>query len=170
MSKKQIRNASKEGSKKSKDVLAMHETTGGLFYQITVENSLGRWDLIEHTMGSFNQGDGLKMSKALVSSNDDKVIIYIHVPTENETSEVTSLTWAQFILPVCGPNATLTHTDNFARIEIPLDSVNNIYPLKIRDTVMNTGFSFLRKHQLIVDEPEDVEDYVGWAENVGIEW
>jgi hypothetical protein len=179
---KLLKAAIKEGGKKGQDICGLNEMGGVLFYHITTDNSFGRWDLLEATMGGFNaeidpeaedrKGGASHLGKALFSAGDDKLIAYVNVPKKVESAGATGKEWAESFMLVLGPGAKIVEAKgDFLKIEAPKDENANLYPLKMRDAAIGLGFDFLRKRKLVVDADSDDDiDFGAQAAAGGVEW
>lgn len=155
---------------------------GGVqFFHLTMDNSFGRWELIEQSMAGFNteidetaeerKGGAGHLGKALLSAGDEAVIIYCHVPAP-ANKEATARQWVEAMLPGMGKGAKIIEEKgDFIKAIAPGDERAGLYPLKMRDTLINQGFEFLKKKKLVIDAGSDDDvDYGAMADEAGITW
>lgn len=179
--KKLFKAAKKEGGKKGQDISGLNEMGGVLFFHVTIDNSFGRWDLLDETMNGFNtevdpaaedrKGGAGHLSKAIFSAGEKELLIYVHVPAANKEL-ASGKEWVEALLPGMGAAAKIIEEKgDFIKVVCPGDPDNALYPLKMRDLAINQGFDFLRKRKLVVDaDSDDDVNYGDMAAEAGVSW
>jgi hypothetical protein len=179
--KDEIKAAKKEGGKKGQDICGLNEMGGVMFFHLTMDNSFGRWDLIELSMEGFNtpvdpsaedrKGGAGHLGKCLLSAGEKEVILYAHVPAP-ANKEATAKEWVSAMLPGMGKQAKIIEEKgDYIKAVCPGDEKAGLYPLKMRDTLINQGFEFLKKKKLVIDAGSDDDvDYGALAAEGGVEW
>lgn len=182
LTKAQIKELKKEGSQKYVQLKNMSKLSDNRFFMIDVSAPSGNFEQLQYIMNIVNtpanrneqdnpNGPWL-FGKVLLSAGDDKLTLIAHVPA-NMHDQLTPSDWLCGMLPnseseseSCNEHLSnsITTLENgtIAYSFLHADHSKNIYPLKIRDTLISNGFTFLRQRNLISsnndsDDDNDVE-------------
>lgn len=175
MSEPRIKLAETEGVKKGQYIRGLSDIGGVNFFHVVLENCDGNWELVEAAMKGINSSSGgaENIAKALLSANDDRLCIYLHVP-ELLSETISIKDW--FSVLVHGSKATILDGQNlnkshlnelnsskwgFAKAE--LLRADNVFPLKVRDEIIGQGFAYLLSKGVIpADDSDEYEINEEW--------
>jgi len=159
----------------------MADMGGVNFFHVAIEAANGDWELLQEAMNAANKevdeaaedrkGGGGSYGKIFFSAGDDELIMLGHVP-EALKDKIDLNDWMQAICDSGIKGKIVGSVEkNLLKASAAADRNNNLFPLKMRDTAIGAGFSYLRKKGLVVDaDSDDDVDYAGMAEAGGIEW
>lgn len=154
----------KEGGKKAQDIAGLRDMGGVSYFHVSVDSPGAQWDLMDILMKGMNtpcpedaderRGGAEGIGKAIMSYNDDKLCIHMHVPSNLPDCSIEE--W--FGAMCAGYKATILEgaTKEFLKGEVAADPDNNIYPIKVRDDMINKGYQHLAAKQLVM--PDDGSD------------
>lgn len=185
--KKKLNKLAQDGFKLGQTISGMYKDTmnpnhpekeGNCFFNLCPLDCDGDLSLMEkvlegmHKDQSKSKSPPLKfpyhLGKMLLSAGDDRLSVIVHVP-DCLLDKLKPVDWIEIVKPLNG--IIIETSTNMAKAYIPADQVNNRYPLKDRDILSNASFALLRSKNLMNDpESDDEPDYVGMAQEAGIEW
>lgn len=174
---KKLAKIRKEGGKKGVEIEGAADMGGLQFFNTCVELPEGNLELLVESMKAMNakcdpseeerKGGAGKLGKLLLNCTDGTLNIVSYVPKHQ--TEVNATEWLQHVVNMCGAAKFVSVKEcegcspaNWATVEIAKDGDNNLFPIKMRDTAITEGYSFLKKKGLFPDgdDDEDDEDYV----------
>lgn len=170
MSKKQLNQVFQDGVQKGKTLAFMHTETNNLFFNMSVENCEGNFQLLEKWLSGVHKDlrRGNKtyqkypdqLGLMAFSSGNDSLAILCFVP--NELLEtLTPVEWLQNVVNQEGEKVS----NNLVKFEMKADPSQNRYPLKDRDMYCSKSFGFLRSKGLMNDEESEEEvDYSAFCD------
>lgn len=158
----------KEGGKKAQDIAGLRDMGGVSYFHVSMDTCAGDFDLLQCAMNGMNKlcpedaeersGGADEIGKCLLSYNDDKLAIYMHVP--KNLQEVCSIDDWFGALSAGFPVKKLSGDKEFIKAELLSDPDNNIFPMKIRDDMINKGYQHLAAQQLVMPDDDDEDDVV----------
>lgn len=168
------RAAYKEGGKKGQDLCGM-SAFGVHHFCVSLESPGSDWNLMQLVMDGMNkdvdpEGDDRKggakdIAKILFCAAEDKLIIYAHVPVEQQKGT----TCKDFLEACCSAIDVkpFEQSEFYGKAEVSLDIEKGRFPIKLKDEAIAAGFAFLRSRELILDD--DSDDEINFADECGID-
>lgn len=182
---KTVKAVIKEGGKKGQDLQGVSETGGVSYFNINVDNTnLVKGDLvllekfleganIEVEEGSEERKGGAGgLAKFLLSAGDDQLAIIGQVPKSlpEEKRKLSLEDWWNDLKTVMGGEPTIVEqNEEIIKAVLKADQEKGVFPLKVRDAVIDQSFRLLRQKGLLPDNDSDSDD-VNYAEAAGVEW
>lgn len=168
--KKLLAKVDKEGGKKAQDIAGMRDMGGVSYFHVSVETCDADFELLDICMKAMNtpcpedaderRGGAEEIAKVILSYNDDKLALVVNVPANLQ--DVCSIEdWFQAMAagyPTC--KKVGESTKEFLRAEIKAEPDNNLYPIKIRDDMINKGYQHLAAQKLVMPDEEDDDEMV----------
>jgi hypothetical protein len=165
---KLVAKVDKEGGKKAQDIAGLRDMGGVSYFHVSVDSPEADWELMQVCMDGMNRpcpedaeerrGGADEIGKALMSYNDTKLAIYMHVP-KNLIEKCSIDDWFGAMSAGYTVNK-LDGSAEFIRAEVAADPDNNIYPIKVRDDMINKGYQHLAAQQLVMPDDDDDDDIV----------
>ena len=174
---KQKKACIKEGGKKGQDLGGM-STFGVHFFLTAMDEPKGNLDLLKLCMEGANkevdpEGDDRKggagdLAKIFLSAGDTNLAIMAHMPVECQGKGTSLTEWTEAIIADVPGGAKITIIDEFfATVEIAGNPDKGLFPLKLRDACIGSGFAHLRAKGLVLDD--DSDDDVNYADAAGVD-
>lgn len=165
---KLIAKCAKEGGKKAQDIAGLRDMGGVSYFHVSLDSCDADFELMEHSMQGMNKdcpedaeersGGAGDIGKCLLSYNDDKLAIYMHVP--KNLQDVCSIDEWYDALTEGTKFKKLSGDKEFIKAEMLADQDNGIYPIKIRDDIINKGYRHLEAKQLVMPDDDDEDEVV----------
>lgn len=135
----------------------------------------GSWELLDQVLAGANtevdpegeerKGGAGALGKLFLSASVQALLFSFHVPAE--LSELLSLQeWYDEVAAPLGA-VILSRDETHIRAEAKGDASKELFPLKMRDSAVNTSFGLLRKKKLVLDDEEDEVDLSALQEAAG---
>lgn len=165
--KKIIAKADKEGGKKAQDIAGLRDMGGVSYFHVSIDTPGSDWQLMEVCMEGMNRpcpedaderrGGAEAIGKVLLSYSDEKLVMYMHVP--KNLSECSIDEWFDAMCVGYKVNK-LSGDSEFIKAEVAADPDNNVYPIKVRDDMINKGYQHLAAKKLVMPDDDDDDDIV----------
>ena len=174
----------KEGVKRAQMFSSMNKGCGLSFFCTIVEIDIAEGssqpntiDLLKSVMEGANKNSKAKMwGKFFITSNDTQVVGYGHVPKSLAVeTKIDIIRWHD-ILTRDLPNVETQYNEesiddkDFIGFVSTVDPQAEMFPFKLCDDIVQKNIDFLKKEKMIVQESDDGDDEVNFAEEAGIEW
>jgi len=167
--KKLLAKCDKEGGKKAQDIAGMRDMGGVSYFHVSIDFSNADFELLQITMDAMNKpcpedaderrGGAEDIGKVLLSYNDERLAFYMHVPDCLKEKGCNIDEW--FDAMCTGYKAEkLSGDKSFIQAIIPADPDNNVYPIKVKDDMINKGYQHLASKQLVMPDEEDDDEIV----------
>jgi hypothetical protein len=161
--KKLIAKCDKEGGKKAQDLAGMRDMGGVAYFHVSIDTCQADWELLEACMVAMNKpcpedaderrGGAEDIGKVLISYIDEKLALYMHVPSNLECD---MNEW--FSAMTDGYTVNKIFSDKvYIKAEIKADPDANVFPIKVKDDVINKGYQMLTLKKLVMPD-EDSDD------------
>lgn len=167
--KKLLAKVAKEGGKKAQDIAGMKDMGGVSYFHVSIEFSDADFDLLQITMDAMNtpcpedaderRGGAEDIGKVLLSYNDTRLAIYMHVPKCLEEKGCNIDEWYG-AMSEGYPVEKISGDSTFLKAIVKADPDNNIYPIKVRDDMINKGYQHLAAKQLVMPDDDSDDDMV----------
>jgi len=165
--KKLVAKADKEGGKKAQDIAGMRDMGGVAYFHVSVDFPAGDMDLMEVVMKAMNQpcpedaderrGGAEDIGKVLLSYNDSQLALYMHVPANLPECKIEE--W--FAAMSVGYEPVIISQDaNYIKAVIKQDIEKSVYPIKVKDDVINKGYQHLASKKLVMPDDDDEDELV----------
>lgn len=151
----------KEGGKRGVEIEGAADMGGLQFFCTAVEEPQGDLELTKKSMEAMNQesdpaeeerkGGSGHIGKMIFSAGSERLSICAYVPKEKQEN-CNCKEWLEKVLSLYPSGKLDSSSDDVCCGFIPTDSDKNIFPLKIRETLILEANNFLRKKGLF---PED---------------
>jgi hypothetical protein len=155
----------KEGGKKAQDIAGLRDMGGVSYFHVSMEACDADFDLLQCAMDGMNKpcpedaeersGGADEIGKCLLSYNNDKLAIYMHVPKNLVACSIDE--WYD-ALSTGFPVQKISGDKEFIKAVMMADPDNNIYPIKIRDDMINKGYQHLASKQLVMPDDDDEDE------------
>jgi len=164
--KKLIAKADKEGGKKAQDIAGMKDMGGVAYFHVSLDLCGDDWELLEACMKAMNvpcpedaderRGGAEDIGKVLVSYTDAKLCLYMHVPAglECKIDE-----WFGAMTTTYTP-VVISNDGTFIKAEIVANPDKNVFPIKVKDDVINKGYQMLTEKKLVMPDEDDDDEMV----------
>jgi hypothetical protein len=166
----------KEGGKKGQDLAGMSDMGGVKFFHCAVVKPDGSLPLLAKVLAGMNRevdpsaddrkGGAGGIGKMVLSAGRDQVAVACHVPAALE-DQLTAVEWLEAVLKPMG-GEVVGQNGGIVYAVAKGDQSKEMFPLKMRDAGINSGFEVLKGKRLVVDDESD--DDVNYAELAGVEW
>jgi len=164
--KKLVAKCDKEGGKKAQDIAGMKDMGGVAYFHVSIDMCGTDWELLETCMKAMNvpcpedaderRGGAEAIGKVLVSYTDAKLCLYMHVPAGLECKMDE---WFHAMTKDYKPKVIL-NDGTFIKAEIIADPDTNVFPIKVKDDVINKGYQMLTEKKLVMPDDEDDDEMV----------
>lgn len=176
---KKLAKVRKEGGKKGVEIEGAADMGGLQFFNTVVDLPEGNLELLLESMKAMNaksdpseeerKGGAGKIGKILLNWTEDTLNAVAYVP-KHHTGEVKAIEWLQYVCEMAmgGPTNAAgvvkacegVDSASYAVAEMKKDGEKNIFPIKMRDTAITEGYSYLKKRGLFPDGDDDDDDFV----------
>jgi len=157
----------KEGGKRGVEIEGAADMGGLQFFCTSVDEPQGSLDFLEESVKAMNfksdpteeerKGGSGHIGKMVFSAGMEQLAIVAYVPEEKQ-SELVCKEWLEKVLALFpGGNITKEGKDICVGT-IPTNSEKNIFPLKIRESLILEANNFLRSKGLFPDNDDDDSD------------
>lgn len=158
----------KEGGKKAQDIAGLRDMGGVSYFHVSIDSCEADFELLDICMKGMNKpcpedaderrGGAEDIGKVLLSYNDTQLAMYMHVPKSLQTS----CSIDEWFDAMCvGYKVNKISGDNeFLQATVAADPDNNIYPIKVRDDMINKGYQHLAAKQLVMPDDDDDDEMV----------
>lgn len=165
---KVIDKCDKEGGKKAQDIAGLRDMGGVSYFHLAIEFAEADFDLLEVVMKAMNtpcpedaderRGGADEIGKCLLSYNDEQLAIYMHVP--KNLQDVCAIDGWFNAATEGYKTVKLSSDKEYIKATIIADQENNIYPIKVRDDMINKGYQYLAGKKLVMPDDDDEDDVV----------
>lgn len=166
---KRIAKVDKEGGKKAQDIAGLRDMGGVSYFHVAMESCEGDFANLDIAMKAMNRpcpedaderrGGAEDIGKVLMSYNDERLAFLMNVPPSLQDKCSIADWYGAFTegYPV------VKHGEDSAEYMagyIKQDADNNIFPMKIRDEMINKGFAYLKAKNLVLEDDDDDDEMV----------
>jgi hypothetical protein len=158
---KVLKKVIKEGGKRGVEIEGAADMGGLQFFCTSVDEPQGDIDLLNKSVEAMNEksdpseeerkGGSGAIGKMVFSAGVDQLAIVAYVP-ESKHEELVCEEWLQKVLSLFPGSKVTKSAKDYCSGIIPTNSDKNIFPLKIRESLILEANNFLRKKGLF---PED---------------
>merc|ERR1712166_1207413 len=142
---------------------------GGLqYFSTSVDEPEGDMELLIKSMEAMNEksdpeqeerkGGSGEIGKMIFSCGTDQLSVCAYVP-ESKQGDVDCKEWLKKVLDLHG-GEILTDSKGVSTGRVKTDSEKNIFPLKIRESMILESNNFLRKRGLFPEDDDDSDEMV----------
>lgn len=167
--KKQLKNVIKEGGKRGVEIEGAADMGGLQFFCTSVDEPQGDLELVLESVKAMNvksdpteeerKGGSGQIGKMVFSAGVDQLAIVAYVP-EDKQKELNCEEWLSKVLSLYAGQLKVGGADYSTGV-ILTDGNKNIFPLKIRESLILEANNFLRGKGLFPeDNGDDDDDYV----------
>eukprot|EP00444_Apocalathium_aciculiferum_P032674 CAMPEP_0183485514 /NCGR_PEP_ID=MMETSP0370-20130417/179467_1 /TAXON_ID=268820 /ORGANISM="Peridinium aciculiferum, Strain PAER-2" /LENGTH=407 /DNA_ID=CAMNT_0025678819 /DNA_START=48 /DNA_END=1272 /DNA_ORIENTATION=- len=156
----------KEGGKRGVEIEGAADMGGLQFFCTSVDEPEGDIELLLESVKAMNEksdpteeerkGGSGNIGKMVFSAGVDQLAIVAYV-AEDKQAECSCQEWMEKVLSLFGGKLISSAKDYSAGV-ILTDSNNNIFPLKIRESLILEANNFLRKRGLFPEDNSDDDD------------
>jgi len=159
----------KEGGKKAQDIAGMRDMGGVSYFHVSVETCDADFELLDICMAGMNKpcpedaderrGGAEDIGKVLLSYNDTRLAFIMHVPKSLTQCSITG--WYDAMAkdyPTMKKEGE--PTAEYLKGYIIGEPDKNLYPIKIRDDMINKGYQWLASQQLVMPDEESDDELV----------
>merc|ERR1711935_570901 len=143
---------------------------GGLqFFCTSVEEPDGDVELLSESLKAMNaksdptdeerKGGSGHIGKMVFSAGTEQLAIAAYVPEEKQ-GELVCKEWLEKVLSLFPGGKVLSEDKFLCSGEIPADGDKNIFPLKIRESLILEANNYLRKLGLFPEDKDDSDEMV----------
>lgn len=167
--KKLLAKVAKEGGKKAQDIAGMKDMGGVSYFHVSIEFADADFDLLQITMDAMNtpcpedaderRGGAEDIGKVLLSYNDKQLAIFMHVPECLKDAGCDIEQWYGAMAEGY-PVEKISADSQFLKAVVKADPDNNVYPIKVRDDMINKGYQHLAAKQLVMPDDDDDDELV----------
>merc|ERR1719359_1444184 len=157
----------KEGGKKGAEVAGAADMGGMTHMNVSLDLPEGRTDMMLKALEAMNvdvdpmaeetKGGAGHVAKALFSYGTDRVGVVVYVPAELE-ERVAANVWAQEILAPLGGELKKGANAKIAKGFVLGDAAKDLYPIKMKDTLLQNSIAYLQKIGVFPSGDSDEED------------
>eukprot|EP00462_Mataza_sp_D1_P023999 CAMPEP_0175142442 /NCGR_PEP_ID=MMETSP0087-20121206/12807_1 /TAXON_ID=136419 /ORGANISM="Unknown Unknown, Strain D1" /LENGTH=689 /DNA_ID=CAMNT_0016426257 /DNA_START=56 /DNA_END=2125 /DNA_ORIENTATION=- len=159
----------KEGGKKAQDIAGLRDMGGVAYFHVAMENCEGDFELLNIAMEAMNRpcpedaeerrGGADEIGKVLLSYNDARLAFIMNVPKcLHEKCSIKD--WFAAFTEGFDVVMEGKSSSEYMAGYIKQDQEKGIFPMKIRDDMINKGFAFLKAKQLVLDDDDDEDEMV----------
>lgn len=158
----------KEGGKKAQDIAGMKDMGGVSYFHVAVDTCNADFELLDICMKAMNKpcpedaderrGGAEDIGKVLMSYNDDQLALYMNVPaclSDCSIDEWFTAMCAGYKVEKVGESSS-----SYLKGIVKADPDNNVYPIKVRDDMINKGYQHLAAKQLVMPDDSDDDEMV----------
>lgn len=165
--KKLLAKCDKEGGKKAQDIAGMKDMGGVAYFHVSIDSCDADFELLDVCMKAMNKpcpedaderrGGAEDIGKVLLSYNDAQLALYMHVPPSLPDCKIDE--W--FDAMTDGYKVEKISSDSeYIKALIKQDIDNNVYPIKVKDDVINKGYQHLASKKLVMPDDDDDDELV----------
>jgi len=169
LKQKLIAKVDKEGGKKAQDIAGLRDMGGVSYFHVSMEHCAGDFELINIAMEAMNRpcpedaeerrGGADEIGKVLISYNDDRLAFVMNVP-KNLHDKCAIKDWFGAFTEGFDVVMEGESTEEYMAGWIKQCQEKGIFPMKIRDDMINRGFAFLKAKSLVLDDEDDDDEMV----------
>jgi hypothetical protein len=164
---KKLKKVIKEGGKRGVEIEGAADMGGLQFFCTSVDEPQGDIALLEESGKAMNtksdpteeerKGGSGHIGKMVFSAGTDQLAILAYVP-EAKQAELSCEEWLQKVLDLFPGGKIISAGKEYSTGCIATDSNKNIFPLKIRESLILEANNFLRKKGLFPEDNDDSDD------------
>jgi len=157
----------KEGGKRGVEIEGAADMGGLQFFCTSVDEPEGDLDLLVMSVGAMNEksdpteeerkGGSGAIGKMVFSAGLEQLAIVAYVP-EAKHGDLVCKEWLEKVLSLYPSGKIVSDAKDVCTGFIPTDSDKNIFPLKIRESLILEANNFLRKKGLFPEDNGDSDD------------
>jgi len=157
----------KEGGKRGVEIEGAADMGGLQFFCTSVDEPQGNLDFLEESVKAMNfksdpteeerKGGSGHIGKMVFSAGMEQLAIVAYVPEEKQ-SELVCKEWLEKVLALFPGGKVTKEGKDICVGAIPTNSEKNIFPLKIRESLILEANNFLRSKGLFPDNDDDDSD------------
>merc|ERR1712187_560262 len=165
--KKKLKKSIKEGGKRGVEIDGAADMGGLQFFCTSVDEPEGDMEILMECVKAMNaksdpteeerKGGSGHIGKMVFSAGPDRLAVVAYVPQEKQ-AELACPEWIETVLSTQPGCKVFSKNPDYSTGEIPADSEKNIFPLKIRESLIVEANNFLRKKGLFPDHDDDGDD------------
>jgi len=166
---KKLKKVVKEGGKRGVEIEGAADMGGLQFFCTSVDEPEGDMQLIVESMSAMNaksdpteeerKGGSGHIGKMIFSAGPERLAIAAYVP-EAKQGELNCKEWLEKVLSMFPGGKIEVEGKDVCSGFIPTDGDNNIFPLKIRESLILEANNFLRKKGLFPEDNDDDDEMV----------
>lgn len=166
---KLLEKVEKEGGKKAQDIAGMRDMGGVSYFHVAIDSCDADFELLEVCMKAFNtpcdetaeerRGGADAIGKCLMSYNDNGLACYMHVPKNLQECSIDE--WWDAMCAGYKVEKVGESTPEYIKGYLKADPDNNVYPIKVRDELINNGYKHLAAKKLVMPDDEGEEICMG---------
>ena len=166
----------KEGGKRGVEIEGAADMGGLQFFCTSVDEPQGDVDLLVLSVGAMNEksdpteeerkGGSGNIGKMVFSAGVERLAIVAYVPDvelkkiDGGVGELVCKEWLEKVLSIFPGGSVLSESKTLCSGAIPTDGDKNIFPLKIRESLILEANNFLRKKNLFPEDKDDSDEMV----------
>jgi len=164
---KLLKKVLKEGGKRGVEIEGAADMGGLQFFCTSVDEPQGDLDLLVKSVGAMNEksdpteeerkGGSGAIGKMVFSAGADQLAIVAYVPEDKQGALVCE-EWLQKLVGMWDGGKVVTSGKDICTGAIPTNGEKNIFPLKIRESLILEANNFLRKLGLFPEDNGDDSD------------
>jgi len=157
----------KEGGKRGVEIEGAADMGGLQFFCTSVDEPEGDVDLLQESVKAMNvksdpteeerKGGSGNIGKMVFSAGVEQLAIVAYLP-EAKQSEMVCEEWLQKVVSLYPGGKVLSAAKDYCVGSIPTDSDKNVFPLKIRESLILEANNFLRAKGLFPEDNSDDDD------------
>jgi hypothetical protein len=165
--KKLIAKCDKEGGKKAQDIAGMKDMGGVAYFHVSIDQCEADWELLEACMVAMNKpcpedaderrGGAEDIGKVLLSYVDSHICLYMHVPKSLPDCKIDEWFGA---MTVGYEPVVISQDSEWIKAEIKQNIEKGVYPIKVKDDVINKGYQHLASKKLVMPDDDDEDELV----------
>lgn len=153
--------------KKAQDIAGLRDMGGVSYFHVAMESCEGDFELLNIAMSAMNKpcpedaeerrGGANDIGKVLLSYNDARLAFVMNVPKclhDKCSIKEWFAAFTQGFDVVMEGKSSSEYMSGY----IKQDQEKGIFPMKIRDDMINKGFAFLKSKQLVLDDDDDDDE------------
>jgi len=159
----------KEGGKRGVEIEGAADMGGLQFFCTSVTEPEGDVELLKESAKAMNaksdpteeerKGGSGHIGKMLFSAGDAQLAVLAYVP-EDKQKELNCKEWLEKVLSMYPGGKVLSEAADISTGIVPTNSDANIFPLKIRESMILEANNFLRKKGLFPEDDDDDDEMV----------
>jgi len=159
----------KEGGKRGVEIEGAADMGGLQFFCTKVDEPEGDVDLLVLSVNAMNEksdpteeerkGGSGNIGKMVFSAGTERLAVVAYVPEEKQ-GELVCKEWLEKVLSLFPGGKVLSEDKFLCSGEIPADGDKNIFPLKIRESLILEANNYLRKLGLFPEDKDDSDEMV----------
>merc|ERR1711865_91119 len=167
--KKQLKTAIKEGGKRGVEIEGAADMGGLQFFCTSVDAPNGDLEILKACLEAMNaksdpteeerKGGSGHIGKMIFSAGTDRLAVCAYVP-EKHHDTIVCKEWIEKVLAMFPGGKLDSEAKDVCSGHVPTDGDNNIFPMKIRDSMILEANNFLRKKGLFPEDDDDDDEMV----------